>query len=69
MKNPKELKEIAKNQRFLRDRPEPQGRPASVQQLPQQTRPVNSDPDAERYDQTPPAPQAQPKRSGPGPSD
>ncbi|HKY63131.1 MAG TPA: hypothetical protein VJR29_06910 [bacterium] len=60
MKSSKEKKEEAKNEKFLRGRPEPQGRPASVQQLPPRTRSVNSDPDEERYGNTPPAPESRP---------
>ena len=58
-------KEKAKNEEFLRDRPDPQGRPASAQQLPPNTKPVRSDPDAQRYEETPPAPEARPNRAGP----
>jgi len=62
---PKEEKPNAKNERFLRDRPEPQGRPASVQQLPPKTKAVHPDPDIERYGNTPPSPRARPKGAGP----
>jgi len=69
MNSSKEKDKKADHERFLRDRPDPQGRPASVQQLPPHTTPVKSDPDEERYGKTPPAPEARPKRAGPVPTD
>ena len=69
MKSSKGEKEEIENERFLRERPEPQGRPASAQQLPSKTRPVSSDPDEERYAKIPPSSEARPKGTGHGPSD
>jgi hypothetical protein len=69
MKSSEENKEKRENEKFLRDRPDPQGRAASVQQTLPNTKPVHSDPDKERYGETPPAPEARPKRAGPGPSE
>ena len=66
---PEQDKDKMNDEKWLRDRPDPQGRPASVQQLPPKTKTVNSDPDEERYGKTPSAPEARPKRAGPGPSD